>query len=107
VLAVDLPSNKTGLLFYGIAGPLSAPMLGGTLCVQPPLRRTVTQPSGGNPPPPDCSGTFALDFNALVQSGVDPNLVSGQAIHAQYTHRDPQDPAGAGLSDAVTFTIGP
>ena len=101
-------NNKSGLLFYGYAQANLA-FLGGTLCVQPPLRRTAVQFSGGNPPPEDCSGTYAFDFNALIQSGLDPMLVQGTQVFAQYWYRDPNDFLlfGSGLSDAVQFTIAP
>ena len=102
-------NNKNGLLFYGYA-PAATPFHGGFLCVQPPMiKRTPVQNSGGNPPPNDCSGTFAVDMNAWIQSGADPNLVLGQFVGCQYWSRDPQDPAGFGdsLTDAVGLSILP
>lgn len=110
VSASMLLNNRNGLLFYGyLGGPTSASFFGGTLCVQPPLRRTPIQSAGGSPPPAnDCSGQLMFDFNALVQSGSDPLLVSGAQINAQYWARDPQHPDGTGtsLSDAAEFVIG-
>jgi len=102
--ALDVPNNKNGLLFYGFA-PAALPFLGGTLCVQPPLRRTAIQGSGGNPPPDDCSGAYVLDGRALIQGGSDPFLAPGADVFAQYWFRDPQDAAGTGLTDAVAFSI--
>ena len=99
---------RNGLLFYGYLGPASAPFFGGTLCVQPPLRRTGVQNSGGTMPPAmDCSGLYSFDFNALIQSSVDPLLVPGQQINAQYWSRDPLhlDGTGVGLTDAIEFVI--
>ena len=100
-------NNKNGLLFYGYQGPSNVPFLGGTLCLAPPLRRLSVQNSAGNPPPNDCSGQYAFDFNAHVQSGVDPLLVSGARINAQWWSRDPAqaDGTGAGLTDAIEFWI--
>jgi len=101
-------NNKPGLLFYGF-GQTASPFLGGTLCVQPPLRRTAVQFSAGNPPPDDCSGAYTFDFNALIQAGTDPFLTQGTEVFAQYWYRDPNDlfATGSGLSDAVKFTIAP
>lgn len=101
--ALELIHHKNGLLFYGY-GPASLPFLGGTLCVQPPLRRTGVQNSGGTN---DCTGALHFDFNAHLQSGVDPFLTQGADVRAQYWYRDPGDPAGSGLSNAVGFTIQP
>jgi len=99
-------NNKNGLLFYGYDSA-ALPFLSGTLCVQPPLRRTPVQSSGGNPPPDDCSGSFSLDFNALIQGGSDPFLVPGQQVDAQYWSRDPLigDGSGASLSNALEFDV--
>lgn len=97
-------NNKVGILFYGF-GQNSIPFQGGLLCVTPPIKRTAVQASGGNPPPNDCSGTFSLDFNALIQGGSDPNLIPGAMPAAQYWYRDPASPSTTGLSDAVEFTI--
>ncbi len=96
---------KNGIMFYGF-GPNNAPFQGGTLCVAPPVQRTGLQFSGGNMGPNDCSGSFSLDFNALIQSGVDPLLVAGTDAFAQYWYRDPPASSGSGLSDAAQFTIG-
>ncbi len=96
-----------GLLIYGM-GSAALPFQGGTLCVGPSVLRTTLQTSLGNPPPPtDCSGTYAYDMNARIQSGVDPNLVAGAMVFAQYWSRDPADPFASSLSDAVQFEIAP
>ncbi|MBI5431721.1 MAG: VCBS repeat-containing protein [Planctomycetes bacterium] len=102
-------NNKNGLLFYGTHGRASAPFQGGTLCVKSPIKRTAVQSSGGNPPPNDCSGSFALDFNAYVASGADPALIGGVLVDAQYWFRDPgfTPPNNTGLSNALEFTLAP
>jgi len=108
VTASQVLNQKVGTLFYGL-GADSKPFQGATMCVQGPVKRTPVQNSGGNPPPEDCSGTFAFDFNVLIQSGTDPALVQGAAVYCQYWYRDPGDPAGfgTGLSNALSFTICP
>jgi hypothetical protein len=59
--------------------------------------------------PPNCTGTFAFDFNAHARSGSDPALVVGTTVSAQWYYRDVQDPAGfgSGLTDAVRFVLCP
>ncbi|MCE9593805.1 MAG: hypothetical protein K8S98_06400 [Planctomycetes bacterium] len=101
-------NNKFGLLFYG-STPASQPFQGGTLCVKSPLKRLPVQNSGGNPPPNDCSGGFLVDFNARIQGGIDPNLVPGRVVCAQWWYRDSgfAAPNNTGLTDALQFTIAP
>ena len=69
----------------------------------------AVQNTGGNPAPNDCSGALSMDFNARIQSGIDPHLVPGTTVGARWYYRDSQDPAGygTGLTDAVRFTICP
>jgi hypothetical protein len=99
-------NNKSGLLYYGYA-PAANPFQGGTKCVASPVKRTPTQQSGGKAGPDDCSGTYAYDFNARIQSGVDPGLVLGADVYSQYWYRDPLDPFTTGLTNALSFTIQP
>jgi hypothetical protein len=100
-------NNKNGLLFYGTNGAANVPFQGGTLCVQAPVKRTAVQNSGGNPPPSDCSGAYAFEFNALIQSGANPNLIAGATVHAQWWARDPADAFGTSLSGGITFLVQP
>lgn len=110
VLSVqDVLPNKNGLFFYSLSGRAALPFLGGTLCAQPPLRRTPIQNAGGSPPPPLCSGSLAFDFNAWIQAGSDPAVTPGSLADGQFWTRDPAHPdgTGAGLSDAVEFPVCP
>ena len=106
ITAEQVINNKTGFLIYGFT-PASTPFQGGTLCFSGQLKRTTVQNSGGNPPPNDCSGTYSFDFNARIQSGLDPNLVVGKNVYAQYYMRDPASSPAVGLSDALAFTVCP
>jgi len=101
-------NNKQGLLFYGYQGKQVA-YQGGKLCVVAPAKRTPVQNSGGNPPPDDCSGVYSFDFAAHMASGVDPALVPGQSVFAQWWYRDPNDPTGftTGRSNALAFQVLP
>ncbi len=106
ITATNVINQKSGILFYGLA-PAGTPFQGGTRCAGGALRRTAIQYSGGSPLPANCSGTFAFDMNARIQSGVDPALVPGAAVFTQYYYRDPPSSFGSGLTDAVAFTICP
>ena len=99
-------NNKTGFLIYGYT-PANTPFQGGTLCFSGTLKRTPAQNSGGNPPPNDCSGSYSFDFNTRIASGIDPNLVVGRDIYAQYYSRDPASSFAVGLTNALAFTICP
>lgn len=48
---------------------------------------------------------LSLDFNGWIASGIEPALVAGQHVAAQFWYRDPQIPSTTGLSDAVQFEI--
>jgi len=106
ITAEQVLNNKTGFLIYGYT-PASTPFQGGTLCFSGTLKRTPPQSSGGNPPPNDCSGTYSFDFNARIASGIDPNLVVGRNVCAQYYSRDPGASFAVGLTNALAFTICP
>ena len=102
--ANDVVNNKNGLFFYGTSSH-NGNFQGGIKCVLSPVRRTMVQDSGGNVAPDDCSGTYVLDFNARIQSGIDPALVPGLKVYGQFWGRDPKAPFTTQLSDAVSFTI--
>jgi hypothetical protein len=106
ITASDILNNKSGLLLYGFQ-PGTAPFQGGTLCVSGPIKRSPVQTSGGTPPgSTDCTGMYNMNFNAFLQSGVNPALqVVGQQVNCQYWSRDPQDAFGTRLTDAVQFQI--
>lgn len=105
VIATQVSSNKFGRLFYSF-GPASVPFVGGTQCVTSPIVRTPLSNAGGTGP---CSGVLSYDFHARVVSGIDPALVPGRLVYAQYWYRDPTDPAGfgLGLSNAECFALVP
>ncbi len=101
----ELP-NKFGLLFYGKVGPTLSPFEGGTLCVHAPLVRLPVQNSGGSGP---CGGSFALDFDVRIASGLDAALVAGQRVCGQWWSRDNgfAPPNNSNLTNAIDFVIQP
>lgn len=99
-------SQQFGLLYYGPTAA-TTPFQGGVKCVGNPTVRAPVQNSGGSPAGGDCSGTYAFDFNAHIRSLLDPQLVPGAVVFAQYWSRDPASASTTNLSDAVRFTIAP
>ncbi len=99
VTATNLLNNKTGIFFFGF-GQVNLPFQGGTLCVKPPVIRTVGQNSGGNPPPDDCSGVMVLDLTTTIPASLVPNFINLEAWA-----RDPADPFGSSLSNAVEVFV--
>lgn len=99
-------NNKVGVSYYGLNGRAAVPFQGGTRCVALPVKRTGSQVSAGNPGASDCSGFYSVDFNARIQSGIDPNLVLGAQVNQQFWSRDGGVASGTGLSDAIEFVIG-
>lgn len=106
VRATEVMNQRPGFVLYGFA-PAATPFLGGTLCVEAPVRRTPLRSSGGNTGGVDCSGSIGIDFTALVELGGDPDLEVGQRVYAQAWYRDPLAPQGSGLSDALSFVLTP
>jgi hypothetical protein len=106
ISAANVLNLKLGLLVYSHQAA-AASFQGGTLWVGGSIKRTPGQNSGGSPMGSNCTGMLSLDFNARIASGVDPSLVAGSAVFAQYVYRDPQGSFGWGLSDALAFTICP
>jgi hypothetical protein len=107
VTVTNMINNKPGMLLYGYF-PDNAVFQGGVLCVKSPIKRVGVQNTQGNPPPNDCSGHLTYDFNARIQSGLDPALtVQGHEVFCQYWSRDPADPNGSSLSNGLGFVINP
>jgi hypothetical protein len=107
-------NNKNGLLFYGVSGPQSVPFQGGTLCVQAPIKRTPSVNSGGNPPPNDCSGLFAIDLNAFATGNLGGTPLAalqepGTGVVCQWWGRDPgfTAPDNTTLSNALSYVVAP
>jgi hypothetical protein len=104
----NVRNQQNGMLLYGTNGRAALPWLGGTLCVQPPLRRTPLVNSRGSAAPAnDCSGVLLRDFNTWTFGAGDPALFPGQHVRAQFYSRDPGAVQNLNLSDAVEFYLEP
>jgi hypothetical protein len=110
ISATQVRNKKAGLLLYGLSGRAAIPFQGGWFCVQPQVWRTPGVQSGGSPlPVQDCSGVYALDFNAVIHGGAGPAALQmpGTLVDCQWWGRDPGFPApnNTTLSDALEFTV--
>jgi len=103
VEAQQVEAFKSGIFFHGTSGSSNAPFLGGTLCVNPPLVRSSVQNSGAAGQPP-CTGVLNLDLNA---AGISATIGVGTDTWLQGWFRDPADPSGSGLTNALAFTVKP
>ncbi len=102
ITARNILPQQFGILFYGTQ-PNGVPFMGGTLCVKQPITRTPVQNSRGGGSA--CTGKLSLDFKAWTQSGIDPGLVVGQDVFAQFWSRDAAAPSTTNLTGAIRFTI--
>ncbi len=108
LIGSDVVPDEFGLVLYGTNGRANLSFHGGKLCVKAPVTRTLPPKSSGSPGSPPCAGVLRVDFGARIQSGVDPQLVPGQTVRAQWLYRDPGvDAFGDGLTDAIEFTVTP
>lgn len=108
VSAAPSLGQKMAIGLYGVNGRAAIPFLGGTLCIQAPLRRTTVLMTGGTPG--QCDGVLSIDFNAFAQGSLGGNpgpelRVPGTMVNAQFWARDTVH-TGSLLTDAVEWTIG-
>ncbi len=115
VNGTNVRNQKVGLLLYGTTGLTVIPFQGGHLCVNSPIKRSVSRTSGGSPlPASDCTGVYGIDMNAFAQGlyGGSPLvalLAPGTQVNCQWWGRDPGFPApnNSTLTNALEYTIVP
>lgn len=103
VLGMQVQEGKIGLLFGSPLGAANIPFNGGTLCVQPPLKRGPIQ---------DCSGDNPLECDGMIMTVVNDGVLwpngldvgPGNSGWYQYYYRDPQNGPGL-LGTALTNAI--
>lgn len=104
ISAEPVIAHRLGMLLYSFQ-PNSQSFSAGSLCIGSPYSRVALQSSGGPPGAQDCTGSFFVDFNQVIQGAGNPGLTEGRTVYAQWWYRDAQARAGRGLSDAVRFRI--
>lgn len=79
------------------------------LVLAPPIRRLSLDRTKGSPSGVDCTGHLEVDFNAWIARRVDPGLVPGVTVYAQFWTSDDgfPPPGNYGLTDAIDLTILP
>ncbi len=110
-LSVDnVDGNRTGLILYGVNGPIAQSWGMGSsfVCVRSPQQRTGYLSSGGTVGA--CDGVFSLDFNQYLSThpgalGQPFALVT--TVWAQAWFRDPPSPKGTHFSNALSFDVCP
>ncbi len=106
-----LDGQRSGLLMYGINGPIASPWAAGSTsfrCVATPVQRMGAQNSGGTFGA--CDGVMSEDWNAYVSSNagaLGQPFSGGETGWAQGWHRDPAAPKSSGLTNGIEFQVTP
>lgn len=102
----NLVNQQPAWISYSVA-PSARPFHGGTLCIERPIVQLALLSSGGSTSGSDCTGSYAIDFNQRIQSGLDARLVPGTLVCVQAFGHDPQAAGGYTLSPGLAFTVQP
>ena len=104
-----VPGKRYGLFICTTSGAASTPLQGafGTLCLETSsIWRTPALLSGGTGG--TCTGAYTIDFYAYFASPAAPAILQpGSTVDMQCWYRDPPDPGGANLSNAIRFLMCP
>lgn len=104
IRASDIIPDRPGILLYGFA-EAAVPFQGGTLCIGGAVRRSLPVNSGSGSGG-TCSGSFTADFGSAIAAGLQ-GVTAGTSLAAQFWYRDPLNPNGPGLTNALRFVVGP
>lgn len=110
IVADEVPTQRMGLIFYGLAS-IAPPQPWGLgspsyLCIYYPVLRTGAQNSGGSVGP--CDGELRVDFNAFMTatpSALGSPFIAADVFYAQAWFRDPGAAKQTNLSDGLRFTL--
>jgi hypothetical protein len=106
IIGIDVMPNQLGLLLYGTSGRGNIPFHNAKLCIRAPHRRHLPMIDSGSTGTGPCPGVLRLDFNLHIQSGIDPALIPGTRVNAQWIYSDPGiDMFDDGLTNALEFDI--
>jgi hypothetical protein len=109
--AGNVEGQKSGLIFYSLTGPNSAPWGQGSpsfLCVKAPTQRLSTQTTGGSAGA--CDGGLSIDllgWLATHPSALGMPFSAGDMLWAQGWYRDPPSAKTTNLSNAIQVTLAP
>jgi hypothetical protein len=107
----NVEGQKQGLVFYGLSGPVAAPVTLGSpsfFCVKSPTQRLNAQNSGGTLGA--CDGNLSRDWLAFVAANpgaLGAPFSAGQVVNAQAWYRDPPAVSKTNLSNALEFVTRP
>jgi hypothetical protein len=113
VSATNVRNQKAGVLLYTLDGRKVTPFQGGFVCLAPAIRRTPALNSGGHHfLLKDCSGGWRIDMNAFAAGVMGGQPAAGlhrpgSSVHCQWWGRDPDDPFGSALTDALRYELAP
>jgi hypothetical protein len=111
----NVRNQKAGLLFYGVTGRAAIPFQNGTLCVNPPIKRTpATNSNGSALPTNDCTGVYQIDMNCFAAGscgGVPLAALTsaGTVVNCQWWGRDPgfAAPNNTTLTNGLEYIVCP
>jgi hypothetical protein len=109
VSASGVDGARSGLVYYGLSGPLATPFAAGSSsyrCVAAPYQRTPVLSSNGVSG--ICNGSLSLDWNAYRAGSplaLGAPFLGGESVWIQAWWRDSGAPGNAQLSNGLSFSV--
>ncbi|MCY3002295.1 MAG: MopE-related protein [Planctomycetota bacterium] len=108
VTANNLPSQRPGLLFYGLQSNWASwGGAGNILCISGSRQRLPATSTGGTG---TCGGALVIDLAAWLSSNpaaLGAPFAGGEVLHLQGWYRDPTAPLGSSLTSAWKVAVSP